>query len=162
MDPVGKRCVEEDAGKSERVLLVSSKPAGSVHSRSGQSPSFRTWAFPVMDERWQGAGMKVTTLSKWLLTAVAALSHSGLWTPRTALSGFPRENPVKLLPLPFSSVSLLGRTPWAWGESVLHFCLWKLFEIPCHEKTVSFVFLFNDSSMHARMELWVFILHPGL
>lgn len=44
--------------------------------------------------------MKVTTLSNWLLTADAAPSHSGLWTPRTALSGFPRENPVKLLPLP--------------------------------------------------------------
>lgn len=38
--------------------------------------------------------MKVTTLSKWLLTADAAPSHS------EALSGFPRVNPVKLLPLP--------------------------------------------------------------
>lgn len=41
MDPVEKQCVEEDAGKGELVLLVSRKPEGSVHSRSGESPSFR-------------------------------------------------------------------------------------------------------------------------
>lgn len=116
-DPVGKRCVEEDAGKNERVLLVSRKPEGSAHSRSGQSPSFRMWSFPVMDMLWQGDDMKVTTLPKWLLTADAAPSHSGL---RGQLSGFPRVNPVKL-PLLFSCVSLQGRTQRAWGGGGLCF-----------------------------------------